>query len=511
MAGTNHNPRINITERASEQPGFETTVRCLSRLIDDSHATAPMPRETIKAELATLCDTAQVQLSSDTAKAIDSMIDVIIIAKRHHLIGGDAGLPKDFLTTLLATLYLAHSPDVRIDRSELTHVPLVIEGALDALCELKRRTGTPASLTERKTVFLAALIHDAGKWDLNVRTVSGLVFSRNSPFNPYRTTIELAPGESLREAITRYGFDPARLPIMGALLLPVLAHPDALAVKRLVDEWCASGFVDTAQARRIWSCVNAQAFVSSWTVRNALSESGMRARIFDADVSPEEHKFLAAYMPLAEDVRHGKTPDELEAAAISIKQLQTLRMEAARLGVERLALMLGDHQGQNDVLKYLDIHTLKPAARKMSVHELIFGYSGRNAEPRSMNGWMENSIRGTLLTHAYEQRLICPEVAVLSHRGFDTTLAWLEAPSERPGLSQTIAQDENLLARYEAWRTDQSEPNGVLNWLEHVPVFRDNAKSGTYQLIRRAIESGFYAFYAPDPAHATPSRIAIAS
>lgn len=509
MNDTTHNDPRSLFARASTMNHYQATLAAATRVIDLVLAGAA--RTAIRAELAETLARSRLRLSSDSAKAVDSMTDVSLTAKRHRLIDAPEGIPKAFLAELMALLYLEGSPAVRIEKAELTHVPLVVECATELFCRRQAQKGESAATAELSTVFLAALLHDAGKWDVNIRTVRGLTFGKDSPYNPYRQPVEMLPGESMREALKRASLDPARLSVIAMMLVPVLAHPDSLSVKNLVEEWRAEGRISDAAALTIWKCVNAQAFVSSWTIRNAFSEACLRSHIFDPSANPDDRHFLELYPALTDEIRFGKTPAEIADPVLfpeSSAKLEALRAECKRLPDAQIAFMLGDHQGQNDIVKYLDIQTMKPASARMTVHQLLFGCGAHGIEKfRHIAHWMENSIRGVLLTHAYEQSLIDPELGAWTRRGFERSLAWMEADQSAPGLVQAILTDETLAQTYRVWRADREpgEASTAHVWLDTIPVFLGGQRTETYLRLRRRIETAFYNYYAPIPETGAPS------
>jgi hypothetical protein len=504
-----HNDLRSVFAKARAMSQYPMTLAAATRVID--LVLAGSSRASIRAELAETLSRSRLRLSSNSAKAVDSMTDVTLTAKRHGLIDAPDGIPKAFLAELMALLYLDRSPSVRIDKAELTHVPIVVEGATEIFRRRRLMKEKPATTAELTVVFLAALLHDAGKWDVNVRTVRGLTFGKDSPHNPYRQPVEMLPGESMREALNRASLDPARLSVVAMMLVPVLAHPDSYSVKALVEELRAEGRITNDAANTIWKCVNAQAFVSSWTVRNSLSETSLRSHIFDPSVSPDARRFLELYPALTDEIRFGKTPEELADTALfpeSAAKLDALRAECDRLPDAQIAFMLGDHQGQNDIVKYLDIQTAKPASERMTMHQLLFGCGAHGLDKfRHIAHWMENSIRGVLLTHAYEQRLIDPELGAWTRRGFDRSIAWLDADSSAPGLVQAILADETLAQTYRVWRADRQpgESTSVPVWLDTIPVFLGGQRTETYLRLRRRIETAFYNYYAPAPETGAPS------
>lgn len=508
MKELSSNPVHSIFARARAHRSYEAT-RSSAELVVNA-VLAGKPRHDIREELKAWLGKARFRLSSDSAKAVDSMTDITLTAKRHGLIDAPEGIAKNFLVEILALLHLEGGPDVRIEKAELTHVPLVVEAATALFTLCKRLKGEPARARDLAVIFIAALLHDAGKWDLNIRTVRGLSFGKDSPYNPYRQIVEMWPGESMRETLQRSSLDPARLSVVAMMLVPVLAHPDALSVKRLIDELQGLGHLAEGEAAVVWKCVNAQAFVSSWTVRNAFSEACLRSHIFDPSANPDYRAFLELYPALTGEIRFGKTPEEISDRALfpeAAAKLDALRVERDKLPDLQIAFMLGDHQGQNDIVKYLDIQTMKPAAARMSVHQLLFGCDTHGERSRHVAHWMENSIRGVLLTHTHEQRLIDSELGNWARRGFTRSLAWLEADESSPGLAQALLADEFLAQVYREWRIDRTpaEVSTVHAWLDTVPVFLGGQRTETYLKIRRRIETAFYEFYAPDPKTGEPS------
>lgn len=504
---------IPIFANARALPAYSATREICRRLVTLLAGSTGLQRAELHAGVRPLLDRHAIDLSSDTAKAIDSMIDIQLATIRFGILDVADGISAELLSDFFALLYLKNSPDIRIESIDISHVPMVVQGNLETYQWLQKMQSRNATVSELKMVFLQALIHDSGKWNPNIRTVTGFTFAKESPLNNFTQEIRVEPGESLMEAMEKLELAPSLLPKFAALLTPILVHPDAFSVKRFVDELAGMGIVTLEESRHIWKAINAQGFVSSWTIRNALGDSRIRSNIYNPEISPEYQKYLSWYRPLTERLKRGMTPEELtdktrypEDAAMVAR----LREEVATLPDNEVAMLIGDHQGQNDIVKYMDIQTLKPATHALSVHQLIFGRTRPvDSEPVFIRNWMENSITGVLVTHTYEQRLIDAVLGEKARRGFEASLSWLKAPADEPGLARAILDDDSIRGAFEHWKETTPGAGDVLDWLDHVPIIQSSKKSEMYTAIRKRIETCFYNYYAPDPATGAPSKFTL--
>ena len=163
-------------------------------------------RNEIRAELnAQLAKLGLKDVSSNTAKAIDAIIDLSVLARDAGIIDAPGGVSSRQLTELFATLFVRENQAVRIDQSELTHVPIVVKNMMAFYeASFAAKNGKEPSISEKKLAFFTALFHDAGKFDKNIKTSDGFTVLKGNGFlNPSGQDIPVKAGRILPEAINR--------------------------------------------------------------------------------------------------------------------------------------------------------------------------------------------------------------------------------------------------------------------------------------------------------------------
>jgi len=477
---------LEKARRAADGRTYEEVMPELAKLVSDPflHTNGHADRARIHREVAARLEALHMRLSTDNDKAIDSMIDLAMTARSHGIIGKGGLTPGQF-HQVIGELYLHDNPALRIGSAELTHVPMVAEGTLNHYERLMAARGESPTIEQKKAMFLAALLHDAGKWDPSIRTETGYTVLANSPFNKSGRDIVVQPAESLAEAMKSQNIDAAQVALPFPGMAAVLVHHDASNVRARVHQLVEKGIIPASQENTVWQSIQYHGFVSSWIVNNSMGGLGIKSHVFN---EPKLQDFFKVYQRVSQKMGENGISDFnalMNDPAFSA-YASTLRGAFNDLPLEVQALMLGDHQGQIDLAKYMTILSGSPANKDASVHDLFFGNS------------MVNSLSGVLRTHQYEQAILSPEMGAAAKPAFDAAEAWLHNPASQNGLSRTILDNPELKSQYQAWRKAQSDPSqaGVLDWLKSVPVKRDGKPSPEFQKIQQAVEKSFYQFYA---------------
>lgn len=428
-----------------------------------------------------------IKVSTDNAKSVDSMIDLALTAKAHGIVDQAGGLTRKQFYQLVGDLYLHNNPAVRIGAAELTHVPMVVEGTLAHFEMMAAAKGEKPTVAEKKAMFLAALYHDAGKWDPNIRTKTGYTVLKTSPFNKTGADIVVKPGQSLKEALAEQRLDPAQVTLPFDGMTAILVHHDAETVRSRSKELVKLGILDPLEAQRMWEAIQYHGFVSSWVVKNSLAGLGIKSHVFNEGYDKQLKPYLEAFQAVSKKLGEKGIPDLelLMRDADFAKQVQAMREAFGKLPPYVQALMLGDHQGQIDVAKYMTILSSSPANKDASLHDLFFAPD------------MTNSVLGVLRTHSYEQILLSEAQGRAAAPAFLKAEAWLrESDPKKPGLAQAVLADQGLAAAYEKWRAAEGPTATFQDWLKSLKVKQDGKNSPEFVKIQGLVEAGFYRYYA---------------
>lgn len=431
-----------------------------------------------------------IKVSTDNAKSVDSMIDLALTAKAHGIVDHPGGLTRKQFYQLVGDLYLHNNPAVRIGAAELTHVPMVVEGTLAHFEMMAAAKGEKPTVAQKKAMFLAALYHDAGKWDPNIRTKTGYTVLKTSPFNKTGADIVVKPGQSLKEALAEQRLDPAQVTLPFDGMTAILVHHDAETVRSRSKEMVKLGILDPLEAQRMWEAIQYHGFVSSWVVKNSLAGLGIKSHVFNEGYDKQLKPYLEAFQAVSKKLGEKGIPDleVLMRDADFAKQVQAMREAFGKLPPYVQALMLGDHQGQIDVAKYMTILSSSPANKDASLHDLFFAPD------------MTNSVLGVLRTHSYEQILLSEAQGQAAAPAFLKAEAWLrESDPKKPGLAQAVLADKDLAAAYEKWRASEGPTATLQDWLKSLKVKQDGKNSPEFVKIQGLVEAGFYRYYALSP------------
>ncbi|HKX11804.1 MAG TPA: hypothetical protein VJP40_01535, partial [bacterium] len=317
-----------------------------------SKITGGANRAEVKTQILADLKKAGVEISTNTEKAVDSMIDLTLTAQKNGIVGMDKGqLTPGQLAGLMTTLYLNQSPSVRIGGAELTHVPMVVEGTLSFLL-----TDNPkATASDKRVAFVTALFHDAGKWDPNMRTESGFTVKQHPFFNPTGMDLEIKPGETLDEGLSRLVKEgklseenKAKVKIPG-YLISVIAHHDSKSVHDAMSNLEAQGVLKKGEGEKVWQAIERHGLISSWILDNSFGGIGVLSHVFN---KPEFARYVELYQSINGRLAKG---EKIELGVLSTdKELTELRqIFSTKFSPLERAMLLGDHQGQIDVAKYL--------------------------------------------------------------------------------------------------------------------------------------------------------------
>ncbi|MDL1871223.1 FHA domain-containing protein [Deltaproteobacteria bacterium PRO3] len=431
-----------------------------------------------------------IKVSTDNVKSVDSMIDLALTAKAHGIVDQAGGLTRKQFYQLVGDLYLHNNPAVRIGAAELTHVPMVVEGTLVHFEMMAAAKGEKPTVAEKKAMFLAALYHDAGKWDPDIRTKTGYTILKTSPFNKTGADIVVKAGQSLKEALAEQKLDPAKVTLPFDGMTAILVHHDAETVRSRSKELVKLGILDPLEAQRMWEAIQYHGFVSSWVVKNSLAGLGIKSHVFNEGYDKQLKPYLEAFQAVSKKLGEKGIPDieVLMRDADFAKQVQTMREAFGKLPPYVQALMLGDHQGQIDVAKYMTILSSSPANKDASLHDLFFAPD------------MTNSVLGVLRTHSYEQILLSEAQGRAAAPAFSKAEAWLrETDPKKTGLAQAVLADKDLAAGYEKWRATAGPTATFQGWLKSLKVKQDGKNSPEFVKIQGLVEASFYRYYALSP------------
>ncbi len=465
-------------------------------LFDSAGNPIPEARIALRDRMVKDLEAQGIRISTDNPKSVDSILDLAFTAHAHGVLGQPGGLTRAQFNRLVGELYLFQHPRLRIGATELTHVPMVVEGTLNHYEGIMAAKGKKVSPAEAKLVFLEALLHDAGKWDPNVRTQTGYTILKASRFNKTGKDIEVKPNQSLNEALKEQEIDPQQVPLPFDGMAAIMVHHDAATVRNEIKAWTEMGLVTPLEGQRMWEAIQFHGFVSSWIVNNSLGGIGIKSNVFNAKLHPELQGFFAAYQRISNDLAGRVSPSFADLMATDPKfreDVLTMRKAFDKLPPMVQALMLGDHQGQIDIAKYMTILSGVPFNSKASVYDLLLAKS------------MTFSVAGVLKTHAFEQLILAPTHGEASKAGFEAAERWLtNLDPNTPGLAKAVQEglplkgNEALKAEYEKFM--QANPNGSLHdWLKTIPVKLDGKNNPLFTQLQGIIDKAFYQFYALNP------------
>jgi hypothetical protein len=111
-------------------------------LFDGKGKITPQGRVALREQIVADLTATGMKVSTDNTKSVDSIIDLAFTAKPHGVIDKPNGISREQFNRLVGELYFSNNPNIRIGSTELTHVPMVVEGTLN---HLKRPCGFRAN------------------------------------------------------------------------------------------------------------------------------------------------------------------------------------------------------------------------------------------------------------------------------------------------------------------------------------------------------------------------------
>ncbi|MFO1518977.1 MAG: hypothetical protein U1F57_04840 [bacterium] len=453
-------------------------------LFDAKGEVIPEARAALRDQMVANLQAMGMKVSTDNVKAVDSIIDLALTARSHGIIDKPGGISRAQFNQLVGELYFHNNPEIRIGATELTHVPMVVEGTLNHFETAMAAQGKKVSVADKKALFVAALLHDAGKWDPGIRTETGYTILATSPFNKSGKDIVVSgvsekypKGQSLSEALAEQGIDPKQVTLPFPGMAAVLVHHDAANVRTEVNKLVEQGLLTKAEGEQVWQAIQYHGFVSSWIVNNSLGGLGIKSHVFD---NPQLQDFFSAFQRVSKKLGEKGIPADLKTLMTDpafAEDAKAMQDAFGKLPPMVQALMLGDHQGQIDIAKYMTILSGSPANKDASVYDLFYGNS------------MVNSVMGVLRTHTFEQSLLSPQQGEAAKPAFDAAEKWLQGE----GLAKAI----QTLPEFQEWAKDHPNPDSVdavKSWLRTVKVKVDGKPSPEFQKIQALVEKAFYDF-----------------
>lgn len=473
-----------------------------------------------------------LQISSHTETAINSMIDLAITAQHFKILDTPQGISSNKLSEIFATIFLHNSPEVQITTGDLTHVPMVTQGTVEAIIRLRNQEGRPVQPNDLKLAFLAGVFHDGGKYDVNIRTETGFTILADSWMNNANVDIRVLPNETIFEALERLKL--SKDTINAPFLIPIMVHHDSINTRNHIYALIDDGTITLDEADVIWESIQNHGFVSSWIMNNSgvneasqtpYDSRSLRVLSHVMSDKPAFERYNTLFREITYEMQNGnnglgRTYNEISqdpAWTSRILELQEIHRELAQnegnqiqdgLGTLGSALRLGDHTGQIDVKKYMFIHSTKNYYQNRfgTILEIL---TGKNHNGESIPKPLEDSVIGTLITHRDEILLLNENLGRYTEDNFNMAIKWLqETDPNKPGLMNAIFSDQLLKEAFDNWKiANEKQSSDVLEWLDstgmRVWIEDPNNPGGKiknpyFTLIERAIEKEFYDFYSPN-------------
>jgi len=294
------------------------------------------------------------------------------------------------------------------------------------------------------------------------------------------------PGKSLKEAMAEQKLDPKMVQFWFPGMDAIMVHHDASNVHQQIQRLVSRGLITSGEAEHAWTAIQYHGFVSSWIMKNSFGGWGIKSHVFDAAFDKKLAPYLDAYQRVSERLgREGFGDfDALMKDPAFAKDVAAMREAFRKMPPYAQALMLGDHQGQIDIAKYMTILSAG-ATKDTSIHDLFF------------DKHMSNSMLGVLRTHSLEQRIHSENNGKLAEPAFTEAEAWMRnSDPDQPGLAQAVLKNADLSAKFEAWKKGQTGDVTVQDWLKTLKVKSGTAASDEFKKIQAEVESAFYQFHA---------------
>jgi hypothetical protein len=387
---------------------------------------------------------------------------------------------------------------------------MVVEATLEALMLLTAKEGRKASIRELTLAFFTANLHDAGKFNIHLKTRTGYTVAAESAYNPYDVNLVVPPKASEAQTISDMGLDTSKMTWLDYFMASVFTHQDAEAVWQLLCDLVRIRFISRRERNEMWDAIQEHGFASGYIMHYSKNKPvGIRSHVFDIKASHEYLGFEAIAMELKAALKGNRSVSDITHDPGFATKLQRVKTIQRRLSLLKRALNAGDRVGQNDLIKYVDILVNKSAVRNLTFYQLIFG---KDLSENLVLDWRDNTFVGVLATEEDDLILIEPELGARTKKSFDVTRQWLNAPAGQPGLTQAVLDDKVLRTSFEYWKQMQmaNQNSNVLAWLDHIKIYNDEGKNPEFLNLRLLIKRALYNYYAADPSTNQPSRFTLA-
>jgi len=452
-------------------------------------------------------------LSTDNAKAVDSIIDMTLHYKKAGIVDKPGGITSEQFNVQLAKWYLHGNPDLRIGNAELTHVTEVVAGTLllgdrVALAHLlKTRDGRKGPITisdlnrAGKLLAIAGSSHDLGKhqngelrmtqdWTLEATpffnsTGIDLVVEKGRTFKEtvVQITFDEVPrlkGETLEQAAARLDLDVSFLELIQkknglksldeaanllknlpffekmGFLISILGHHDALSVYNYITKDLVESRVITEKdAELIWEAIELHALISSWVGKNSLGMfkgMGLKTAIFD---NPKYKRFLELFLKGGEVTINGKTHRlEKGLAALQLEGVDIFNSKDPVI-VQALKELRAEFENFNPLAQALlggDHFGQRDPSKYIGILKTVPQNANASWHDLFYGPSRTDSIEGVLLTHRDEIRMVSPEFHGKTGPEFNVALNWIrQTDPNKPGLANAILKNPDLAQDYKTF------------------------------------------------------------
>lgn len=499
----------SVFATTAAQPRFSATRQAIGELVALMNDAPGLDRADLRKRIEESLNGVSLAGCAANEEPLNSLIDVIHVARRFGIINHPQGWSEAILADFLTVLYMTDSPFLRTSGVELTHVPMVVQAALECVTLLAASEGRMATVRELTLAFLAANLHDAGKFDINIKTTKGFTIGADSKHNPYRVKVEVPAGKSAREVIIQMGLDPDKMKWIDYFMVSVFTHQDAQAVWRFLQDLTKRRTLTAKERDMVWSAIQDHGFASGYILFHSTRRPvSIRSRVFDLKAKREYRDYEVLALELAHRLKDGESLPEIRSQPDLGNKLTKLRDVQSGLGLLSHALNVADRVGQNDPAKYLDLLSNGDRAKGYSLYQIVFGC---DLAGNKIENWQYDSFWGVLNNEECDLTLLEPLLARRAKGSFDVTRNWLLAAPDAPGLSRAILENDDLNRSYQSWQSGLTpgQDTSVLAWLDQVKVFDGDKKSAEFLLVKLVIKTALYRHYAPDHATDTPSRFSL--
>src|SRR5262249_1702647 len=154
----------------------------------------------------------------------------------------------------------------------------------------------------------------------------------------------------------------------------IVVHHDATTVRSQIKSLVNQGTVTPTEGQKMWEAIQYHGFVSSWVVNNSLGGWGIKSHVFNEGYDKQLKPYLDAFQRVSNKLGEKGIPNlqKMMENPDFAKDVATMRAAFEKLPPYVQALMLGDHQGQIDIAKYMTILSTVPASKDATIDQLFF-------------------------------------------------------------------------------------------------------------------------------------------